>query len=66
VVGDGGVLVADGDVHAACVAVLDLLRDDDARAQVGWCGRMRAARAFDWSVCAEAHAQAYRAVLKCE
>lgn len=62
VVGDGGVLVADGDVDAACAAVLELLRDDDARRQVGRCGRVRA-RAFDWSVCAEAHAEAYRAVI---
>jgi alpha-1,3-rhamnosyl/mannosyltransferase len=61
VVGDGGILVPDGDVEAFAAAVTDLLIDDALRASMASRGIQRAA-AFTWERCAGAHADLFRSV----
>jgi glycosyltransferase involved in cell wall biosynthesis len=61
VVGDGGELVADGDVDAMVTAVRGLLDSPARRAEAVERGVARARR-YDWSRCAAMHAALYREV----
>ena len=61
IVGDGGVLVPDGDVAAFTRALADLLVDDSARDDVGRRGKDRAAQ-FSRQRCAQQHAEIYASV----
>lgn len=61
VVGDGGILVPDGDVRAMVTAVRSLLDDPRRRAEVAEAGLKRASE-FTWAASAAAHAEVYRAV----
>ena len=63
ILGDGGVLVADGDVGAFADEVVAILRDDTARAELGE-RALRRSEHFDWSRCAAEHAAVYEAVLR--
>lgn len=58
VIGDGGVLVLDGDVDAFVDAVRSLVVDDRARAELAHRAHERAA-AFDWDRCAAQHREVY-------
>lgn len=58
VVGDGGVLIADGDVAAMAAATRALLTDPVRAAELGAAGRARAA-GFTWAASAAGHAEAY-------
>jgi glycosyltransferase involved in cell wall biosynthesis len=60
VVGDAGLLVPPDHPAAWATAILDLLRDDTAQAELARRGRERAAR-FTWSASARAHREAYEA-----
>jgi alpha-1,3-rhamnosyl/mannosyltransferase len=62
VVGDGGILVADGDVEAMADALAGLVSDDDLWAEMSQRAMDRAA-VFSWSACVEAHVTAYEAAL---
>jgi glycosyltransferase involved in cell wall biosynthesis len=59
VVGDGGVLVPDGDVRALSEALQRVLCDPSARHELSIRGVERA-RAFSWERCAALHASALR------
>ena len=61
VVGDGGVLVADGDVPAFVDALRSLLDDDAAWADLSARAHARVG-AFSWERCARQHAELYREV----
>jgi glycosyltransferase involved in cell wall biosynthesis len=61
VVGDGGILVPDGDVDAFTAAVASLLESPDRWREMS--GRALArAEVFDWKRCAEQHAEVFRSV----
>jgi len=63
VVGDGGVMVAPGDIDALAGAMLDLARDAERRERL----RQRAlgrARGFSWELSTAATLRAYRAALQ--
>jgi len=62
VVGDGGVLVPDGDVAAMADAVTGLLNDQRAAARAGQAALQRAA-ALSWDATTAAHLGVYRSVL---
>jgi glycosyltransferase involved in cell wall biosynthesis len=59
VVGDGGLLVPDGDVPALVTAVRSVLDDDARRTELVARGLQRA-RAFSWQRSVAAHAELYR------
>ena len=61
ILGDGGVLVADGDVEAFAGELIAILRDDAARAELGH-RALRRSEHFDWARCAAEHAEVYEAV----
>lgn len=61
VVGDGGVLVADGDVEAMATAVERLVSDPTAHDAAVNRGLARS-RAFDWAASAAIHAEVYASV----
>jgi glycosyltransferase involved in cell wall biosynthesis len=61
VIGDGGLLVADGDVEAFVIAVRSLVDDDAARAELAAKAHARVG-AFSWERCASDHAEVYREV----
>lgn len=61
VVGDGGVLIPDGDVPAMADAAIALLTDERRAAEVAEAGLARA-RTFTWERCARQTADVYRAV----
>ena len=61
VVGDGGVLVADGDVAAMAAAVSRVVTDDGAATQARQAALRRAA-AFSWAATVSAHLEVYRSV----
>jgi alpha-1,3-rhamnosyl/mannosyltransferase len=63
VVGDGGVLVADGDVEAYAAAALDLLRSPARRAELAEAGPRRAA-GYSWDRCAADTADVLRSVAR--
>jgi glycosyltransferase involved in cell wall biosynthesis len=58
-VGDGGQLIADGDIRAFASAV-DALVSDAARWQVASAAARRRAAAFSWKACASIHVQAFQ------
>ena len=60
VVGDGGTVVADGDVGALVVAVEPLLRDPAAREAVSACVLQRAS-SFSWERCVDVDVDVLRA-----
>ena len=62
VVGDAGVLVAPGDVSAWTDALLRLVDDEPARADLAARGRKRATN-FTWATTARAHLDAYVAAV---
>jgi alpha-1,3-rhamnosyl/mannosyltransferase len=62
VVGDGGQLVADGDVAALTAAAQTVLADATCAAEWGERGLARA-RTFSWTTCAAQHAEVYHSVL---
>ncbi|HZQ87778.1 MAG TPA: glycosyltransferase family 1 protein [Acidimicrobiales bacterium] len=62
VVGDGGILVPDGDVAAMVTALRPLLDDERVWAEQSERALARAA-AFDWGRAVDAHAEIYRRVL---
>jgi glycosyltransferase involved in cell wall biosynthesis len=59
VVGEGGVLVPDGDVEAMRAEVASILTTTARRGELSERARARAAT-FSWSRCAELHAEVYR------
>jgi glycosyltransferase involved in cell wall biosynthesis len=61
VIGDGGLLVPDGDVGAFVQAVRSLITDDTARSELAEKAYARVG-AFSWERCAAAHADVYREV----
>jgi glycosyltransferase involved in cell wall biosynthesis len=61
VVGDGGVLVPDGDVEAFAAAVRRVVTDDHRWTELSQAAAARAST-FSWDVAAAAHAEIYRAV----
>jgi len=61
VVGDGGILVADGDVEAFAAAVRGVVTDERRWKDLSDAGVARAS-AFSWDQAAIAHAEIYRAV----
>ena len=61
VVGDGGVLVRDGDVVKMVAALRTLLTDPAAWEEASARGLERA-RAFSWTRCVETHAELFRSV----
>ena len=61
IVGDGGVLVPDGDVTRFVHEVEALLRDDAARAELSRRGQRRS-ETFSWDRCAHEHAEIYALV----
>jgi glycosyltransferase involved in cell wall biosynthesis len=63
VVGDGGLLVPDGDVPAMVDAVRSLLDDRSRREDVRWRGLERA-RQFSWARSAAVHADIYRSAAR--
>ena len=63
VVGDGGVLVADGDVGAATDAVAAILDDPGGRAARTERALAQAAR-FSWHTCVEQHVAVYTKVAR--
>jgi glycosyltransferase involved in cell wall biosynthesis len=65
VVGDGGVLVPDGDVRAFAEAV-DALVTDPARWQEARVRAHRRSRAFSWRACAGAHAEVFAAAARAQ
>jgi len=62
VIGDGGILVADGDVAAMVTALRPLLDDERVWAEQSARARQRAA-AFDWRRTVDGHVEVYRRVL---
>ncbi len=58
-VGDGGVLVPDGDVAAFAAALADVLGDDAARRDLVAAGAARV-RSLTWAACADVHVAVYR------
>ena len=65
VVGDAAVLVPPGDAGALATTILELLGDDEARAELGAAGRARVLERYTWRATAERTAQWYREVLGC-
>jgi glycosyltransferase involved in cell wall biosynthesis len=61
VIGDGGLLVPDGDVDAFVHAVRTVITDDVARLELSRCAHQRV-RAFDWDRCAALHKDVYTEV----
>lgn len=61
VIGDGGTLVADGDVGALAAAMQSLLTEPARHQEMRERGLHRA-KDFDWSTCAEHYAEIYRAI----
>ena len=61
VVGDGGVLVPDGDVRAFVDAAVNVLTEEAHWKELSEAGMGRAER-FSWDHCADAHAEVFRAV----
>jgi glycosyltransferase involved in cell wall biosynthesis len=61
IVGDGGVMVPDGDVPALLKAVTALLDDPRRWEEVSTAGRERSRR-FDWATSAATHAEIFRDV----
>jgi glycosyltransferase involved in cell wall biosynthesis len=59
VIGDGGLLIPDGDIDAFVRAVRTVITDDAARAELESRAHARV-KAFDWGRCAAAHAEVYR------
>jgi glycosyltransferase involved in cell wall biosynthesis len=64
VVGDAGIVVAEGDVAAWTAAIENLLGDDRARRECGARGRDRARSRFAWPVVARAHLAFFESVLE--
>jgi glycosyltransferase involved in cell wall biosynthesis len=62
VVGEGGVLVADGDVAAMADSVVDLIQDASAAGRIRHAALRRAA-AFSWGATVAAHLDVYRSVM---
>jgi alpha-1,3-rhamnosyl/mannosyltransferase len=63
VIGDGGLLVPDGDVDAMATSVRSLLDDGGRRAEMTERGLERA-RTFSWGRCAREHAEIYRSLVQ--
>jgi glycosyltransferase involved in cell wall biosynthesis len=63
VVADAGVVLPEGDVDAWCRALIDLLRDGDARRRLGARGRDRAASVYDWPSVAAQHTAFFNEIL---
>jgi glycosyltransferase involved in cell wall biosynthesis len=63
VVGDGGVLVEDGDVHAMVSALRRLIGSADARSEIAEAGLAQAAR-FRWEDMVNSHAELLRSVAR--
>jgi glycosyltransferase involved in cell wall biosynthesis len=63
VVGDGGVMVPDGNVDAMAAALRPVLEDPDAGRDLSQRGIARAAR-FRWEDAVEAHAEIFRSVVQ--
>ncbi len=62
-IGDGGVVLPEGNHAAWHEALVGLLHNSTARAELGEKGRARAVKCFDWSVVARAHLDFFRAVM---
>jgi glycosyltransferase involved in cell wall biosynthesis len=58
VVGDGGLLAADGDVRALAEAVISVV-GDPSRRRAASAAALRRSRAFSWTVCASAHVELF-------
>ena len=64
IIGEGGMLIPDGDLDRFAASVEMLLRNPSRAAEIGLAGRRRVEREFDWKLSARAHIEVFERALR--